>query len=227
MLGTKLLQQWSVPSLKCPSDAGFGDTLPQGLATMSYGVAQGWDWWNRDASGQDSRLAGIFQTRTHTRIARVTDGTSNTIMAGECDSSSNTGSQFSGTRKRVGGEKVFRTVLLATQVSWDSMAGGGVQPTNANQKLLYPDGTVPANPPTWWKAAPYASAPFYIAAYAMNSEWPGPSSVHVGGAHFLFADGTVKFLSNGIHHNASWPISVWQALHSVEGGNAQVAIGEI
>ena len=225
-LGPRLLQQWSNAALKCPSDSGFGDTLPQGLATMSYGVSQGWDWWNRDASGQDTRLAGIFQTRTHTRIARIIDGTSNTIMAGECDSSNNTGSQFSGTRKRIAGEKVFRACLLATQVNWDSMAGGGVSPQTPAQPLRYPDGTAPGNPPTWWRTSPYPLAPFYIAAYAMNSEWPGPASQHVGGAHFLLADGTVKFLSNGIQHNGNWGLSVWQALNSVDGATNQVAIGE-
>lgn len=221
----KPLEQIQLQALICPSDSGYKPTLPQNMGWQSYGVAMGWDWWSR---GDDPRLGGVFMHKVNRNIAEIVDGTSNTIMAGECDSASATGSQFGGQgRRRVAGERLFRTVLLATQVNCDSMAAGGISPQPPGNTTLYPDGaTSDCGSNGWWKSAPYACAPFFISAYSINSDWPGPSSAHEGGAHFLMADGAVRFIGENIHHNSNWTISMWQALNSIDGGNAQISIGE-
>lgn len=226
MVSGKKLETITVPVLRCPSDTGFGDDLPQGLAYQSYAGSQGWDWWNRPG---ENRLMGIFVTRQYTPISRIVDGTSNTIMAAEADSSEHCcNGQFPGGRRRVGGERLFRTTLLATQVNCDAQAAGGYSPSiSPTDTLLYPDGTTSnCSSNGWWKGAPYAYSPTFISAYAPNSEWPGPSSFHTGGIHALMADGSVRFISENIHHNANWTISVWQALNSIDGSNAQLMIGD-
>ena len=210
-------QSVKIQTAMCPSDPGF-DSLPHGLAWSSYGVSQGYDWWSRE-----DEHAGIFTLGKFTSINKIKDGTSNTIMIGETCSSGYEGSdQGGGGRARVGGGRVFRTALLATHTHPVTMAALGIDKN--------PDGSQATEPPFWWRAGPHAWAPSYMSFLGMNSEWYSASSDHEGGAHFLFADGSVRFLNESMQsipygHQYSGPApqsNVWNALHTMNGGRGEI-----
>lgn len=206
-----------IQTLLCPSDPGF-DSLPHGIAWTSYAAAQGYDWWARD-----DQHGGVFSLARFTRISAIKDGTSNTIMVGETCSSGYTGSnQGGGGRQRIGADRVFRSALVSTQNHPVTMQAIGVD--------KYPDGTTATDPPFWWRAAPYAWAPSYMSHLGMNSEWVSAGSDHEGGATFLFADGSVKFLNENIQAvpyghlgSAVAPqTTVWNALNTINGTSQEV-----
>ena len=212
MIDGKAVQGVKVQSLLCPSDPGF-DSLPHGIAWTSYGASQGYDWWARD-----DQHGGVFSLARFTKIASIKDGTSNTIMVGETCSSGYTGSsQAGGGRLRIGGDRVFRSALVSTHTHPVTMAAIGIDKN--------PDGSTAAEPPFWWRAAPYAWAPSYMSHLGMNSEWVSAGSDHEGGATFLFADGSVTFITENIEavpyghldSGAAPQSSVWNALHTING----------
>lgn len=199
-----------IPILQCPSDPGFqGNTrISHGVAHTNYAGANGWDWWFRAAHP----VSGVFQNGGNTKIRDITKGTSSTIMVGEVSAQGfqpNAGVpghlRSGGGQIRTGGagNAVFRAALIAPQTNSDVMTAGN---------FTRPDGTVGG---FWWKSSPFMVQPTYLSCFGMNNNWPGPSSVHVGGGQYLLADGSVRFISDGIHHTGDWARnSLWQSLHS-------------
>jgi prepilin-type N-terminal cleavage/methylation domain-containing protein len=197
-------------ALMCPSDPGFsGNTaLSHGISQTNYAGSMGWDWWYRASHP----VSGVFQNGGNTRIRDITKGTSSTIMVGEVSTQGFEPPagvpghlRSGGGRIRGGGagNAVFRAALISPGTNEDVMIDRG---------WTRPDGAVAG---FWWRGGPYVCQPTYLSCFGMNNNWPGPSSVHAGGAHFLMADGAVRFINDSIQHSGAWDTnSLWQSLNS-------------
>lgn len=185
-----------LPAMLCPSDGGYGRGNLHEIGWTNYAGTEGYDWHKRVGH----RLNGLFEIHTPLGVRDVKDGTSNTIAVGEVTALGHAGGPIrtsgTGTLRR-GNSGVFRSLLLATHSNGDVNVG----------PLLDPEGTPRGGNPataTWWRAAPHAFQATYLAAWGPNAEWPGSGSVHTGGAHYLLADGAVRFISENID-TGTWP----------------------
>jgi prepilin-type N-terminal cleavage/methylation domain-containing protein/prepilin-type processing-associated H-X9-DG protein len=175
-------------ALNCPSDGSpiVPVTSTYGFSTTDYSASNGYDWWSRPPA---------------IRISDITDGTSNTLAVAETDRSnfqSGPGATCGTGQRRPGNQGVFRPAFIGGQFT-NAMNEGG-KDYNTGINFPFPDGT--AQTGNWWHGGPYMYCPSFIAAYGPNTEWPGPSSYHVGGIQILMADGSVRFMSQ----NISWQL---------------------
>jgi prepilin-type N-terminal cleavage/methylation domain-containing protein len=197
-----------VPTLQCPSDAGISKAYKaHTIATTSYSGSEGFHWWPSgsailgpwapwDAQGFREKPAadftGLFSATDTFKIRDITDGTSNTMIIGETDTTNNYGGRewTSGTgAKRWASESVFHAAFVGP-----TLAGYGSE----SGKVWEVDGSRLKTGAAWFKANPYVLGPTFICYWGPNSEWPGASSYHTGGIQIANADGSNRFLSNSI-----------------------------
>jgi len=178
--------------------------------------------WTLPANYGPVSSGGIFYPNSQTRIANITDGTSNSIMVGEqSDFLRDTNGKVYNALNMIeaGNNPCY---LSAGDAGWftGSAAGQGWN--------------IPGNTPTSW---PYGSwnmsggssmcttvmytinQPVYNNGNALQGcSCGGPNmpfnSLHPGGANFLFADGSSRFLTNALM------LTTLQHLASVADGNA-------
>ncbi len=220
--GGEIITSQKISAFLCPSDTYIEASTHYNLATTNYAGSQGFDWWRRIGEVHE----GMFSLESKIGMRDIKDGTSNTIAVGEVNSTGQKNGGVNGgagVARNGGGEAVFR--------NWSVSITHEVIASQPGYQLTTPDGAA-AQDGTWWKAGPYAMGPYYIAAHAVNSDWPGPSSVHVGGAQFLMADGAVRFISENIDYHGAHnqgpggPRSLWMSLNTVNGSDADSIVGE-
>ncbi len=216
----------TLPTLRCPSDAGFWDSSEtHDIAVTNYPGSEGFHWWPTarvgpwdpwDGFGFQAQgdMSGVFAIHRSCRIAQITDGTSNTIMVAESDSVGFYGGPFltSGTgARRPHDWGVFRSAFVGT-------GHGGWAGNENGPNTVYPDGSQ-QDPWTFFRdgnhvpGAPASNPPTYIAAWGPNAEHHSTSSYHPGGIQAGFADGSVAFIHETID------FGTWLKINSIASNN--------
>ncbi|QDU48522.1 DUF1559 domain-containing protein [Gimesia panareensis] len=180
--------QKTLPVFRCPSDTGpqihdeAGRRIKAtggseyGLAVTNYIASNSSYGLKKDAGTDPTNYAnGAFYRNSNVRMRDLTDGSSNVILAGE-------------RAYLVGSNKAFAGALYAARdynATGPAISSAG---SSSNQGLIsiFGGGAAPINA--------NASSGQGRIAY---------SSKHVGGAHFLFGDGRIAFLSENIDHRAA------------------------
>ncbi len=228
-----------IPALICPSDPGFNGGLPHGgIAQTNYAGNMGWDWWWR---GSHDAQGPMQNASAGTTLTDIKDGTSQTILLGECSTAGFeplpgfAGHTIMGHGRARGNpaeNAVFRAALIAPQTNADSMSFGGIGlgAFRAGQSWVRPDGNAGG---FWWRGGPHVCQPTYLSCFGLNNNWPGASSVHEGGGFFLMADGAVKFINesmDGAHRdipNINGLVgTTWNSLNTFNGGHRERLVGE-
>lgn len=221
-LGTgELVISQKLPTLQCPSDDPWPEP-PYGFTVTSYGANAGWE----DYAYNGDQNAGLMNLARTTNFSMIKDGTSNTIALGEVSTSGfvlKPGMnewQGGGGQPRRGSDRVVRAALVAINVANVYAVHPWTLSANRNQPLPKANGG-PADLWDVWQQ-PNVFKPTYRFRTAMNAEWPGPASLHPGGAQFTLCDGSVRFISSTIQSSnldvkTANNNNLWAAIHTING----------
>ncbi len=205
-----------VPAFLCPSDDGYGTNPSEthNLAVTHYVASEGYHWWPGAAVpgfsfAPSADYQGVFAGGQATKMAKITDGTSNTILVAECYSAGykplSDGWWKNGTGiKRVAtpGEAVFRPAFVFC-------AMGGIA-TSESGTYSNPDDTGVLPAWSWFRASPHTYMPSFICAWGLNTDWPSTGSIHPGVELAVCGDGSVHNISTSVTYE------IWCALNAMK-----------
>ena len=228
---------------RCPSDDGpskhslqpdpgyaIRNTSSQeiGLSVTNYVVSNN-TAGRRQKSATDpkdgtSGAVGTFWRDSNCKLRDIKDGSSNTFLVGE-------------RAYEIATKKMYAGTLFAVRDANSNNDGGspGCGPTSNDSPGDQPAGSATGCDGTYLQAQ-YNQGLLTIAGtvrFGINpvnighqhSENQSYSSVHSGGAHFLMADGAVRFVSENIALDQSWS-SISSTLEALVGIKDKVTVGE-
>ena len=189
-----------------------------------------WDGaFNTDGTTRSSNTNGVISQLKQSRMAEISDGTSNTILGGEFLSGSNA-SATGGPGKYpfdifYAGDGLFAAIVNKSNPTLAELDAIGSAAKNSPQGVVTANGSLPL-----WYAASQSS---FNTAAPPNWKWPSaggnccpggahdwgngiipPRSLHSGGVNFVMADGSVKFIRDSVD------LLTFQNLGSVSDGQA-------
>jgi prepilin-type N-terminal cleavage/methylation domain-containing protein/prepilin-type processing-associated H-X9-DG protein len=190
--GRQSLTATVLKPLVCPADALPSPPqveLPDGeyRGLTSYGPNTG------TGTGPQDARDGMFYIDSRVRLTDVTDGTATTILFGERHSSEPLWGRFYPTAPPPWND-------FASWGAWDADTAWRAAAVEINWRL---PAWVADDPP------PVSSRPWIDLKY---KRWSAYGSGHGGGAHLGFADGSVRFVGDGL------PLATLQALSTRAGG---------
>jgi prepilin-type N-terminal cleavage/methylation domain-containing protein/prepilin-type processing-associated H-X9-DG protein len=214
------------PNLVCPSEAGPWRTTPTTLARANYAFCIG----DSMSLVNSSNPRGIFGQNSQVGISGITDGTSATVAVSEHSIGVDSGFTVrGGVATNVAGVQSNPSLCVAKAVN-------GVYVSGAN--------------PQWWVGMRWMDGATWFASFntvlppnspnCSVSTWDGDvgvssvSSYHPGGAIAGMADGSVRFISDGINCGnlaspdvtaGPSPYGVWGAMGSRTGSDSQSSGG--
>jgi prepilin-type N-terminal cleavage/methylation domain-containing protein/prepilin-type processing-associated H-X9-DG protein len=183
-----------IPNLMCPADPvspktktfnpGGGPGNSQGFSG-NYVLCAGNDYFNPGGPASSADRNGLFFAQSRVALTGVTDGTSNTALSGE--------------------------IILTPDVTdndvrgryYNSGHGGVLFSTRIPPNTLVPDRL------DWCSAHPVPRAP---CLWLSDNIFLSPRSYHAGGVNLGLADGSVRFVADGVDPEA------FKALGSRNGG---------
>ena len=210
-----------IPALLCPSDSAF-QNRDRGKANYVFNKG---DRTTELENREPERVRGLFGGTNVFRIRDITDGTSNTIAMSEIRMSPSYGGDneevYGQVRKSTANVHTNPSLCLATLASKERYV------TGSDGDRLRGDRWADGRPAfTGFQTILPPNSP--SCTNSSNSEDPNnaiysAASAHTGGAHCLFADGAVHFVSENIDSGNSSatppgrvttpsPFGVWGAL---------------
>ncbi len=202
----------------CPSDNGYTEASEtHGVSITTYAACEGWDWWNQGVMGSThvaavqfpvlagKELMGVFDSKSvpnttnatsvarSSRLSDITDGTSNTVLVAEVNSTGYTG----GARLTCGTGVPRPRSSGVTRAAFVAMTAGGIGSQPAN--YFHPDGSTPTQD-TYWKTGPHVRYPCFLTYGGPNTNEHSPSSLHPGIVQVLLGDGSVRTMSETIDY---------------------------
>jgi prepilin-type N-terminal cleavage/methylation domain-containing protein/prepilin-type processing-associated H-X9-DG protein len=196
----------------CPSDSGIpSPPVVQDPTSGNYWSVTSYllNYSGLNSEDANAGTDGLFPQWASVQINSITDGTSNTILVGECSNFDPNWPQYTST--------------FSSPANYPmSLANGSTQWTSMDTVPMgY--GSLPLN-----GLLPPATGDFFTDAVSLDIRITTYGSNHTQGANFIFCDGSVHFLSNAINNaaqvmssapsGASAPISLLGARCTRNGG---------